>query len=406
MTSPTERPSLWRDPDYLLLWGGQTVSAAGSQVSGFVLPLLVLTLTGSALQAGLVGALQGVPYIVLSLPAGVLTDRWNRKRVMIVCDTLRTLNMASIALALAVGRLTLVQLFLVALIEGTLFVFFDIAETAALSRVVGQEQLPSSRARQETTWGLSALIGPPLAGFLYQSIGVALPFLADAVSYAVSALSLTAIRSRFQGEPSPRTASAIAELREAAGWLWGQPLLRLVALITAAGDFLFSGISLIPLVIARQQMHAPPVAIGFIFTLAAVGAILGSAVAGRIRRRLRFSTRLLSLQWLLAGLYPLLAIAPTPLALGLVRAGMSATVSDDNTIRLSYQISSIPDPLQGRVNSLTALAAYGSLPIGQALTGISLQTLGPTMTILLVTACLIALAVVISVSPTIRNPRV
>lgn len=119
------KTALLRNRDYLLLWSGQTVSAAGSQVSGFVLPLLILQLTGSAAQAGFVGAFGGLPFIVLSLPAGALADRWDRKRLMILCDAARTLNMLSIPIALA--RLGVQQLYRVALVEGILFVFFTIA---------------------------------------------------------------------------------------------------------------------------------------------------------------------------------------------------------------------------------------------------------------------------------------
>src|SRR5579859_7507541 len=119
VSAPTPEPrSLWRNPEYRLLWGGQTISAIGSQFSGFVIPLLVLALTNSPAEAGLVGALQGVPYAVLSLPAGALADRWNRKTVMIVADSIRGLNMLSVPLALASAHLTVTQLYVVALVDG------------------------------------------------------------------------------------------------------------------------------------------------------------------------------------------------------------------------------------------------------------------------------------------------
>ncbi len=402
--SPATR-SLWRSREYLLLWGGQTVSAVGSQFSGFVLPLLVLALTASPAQAGLVGALQGVPYIILSLPAGALADRWNRKAVMIAADSGRALNVFSVPLTLALGHLTMIQLYLVALIEGTLFVFFNVADTASLARVVGPEQLPAAVASQETTWGISALIGPAAAGALYQAANAALPFVVDAGSYLVSALSLSAMRTQFQAEREVPAGSLLGGMGEALRWLWQQPLLRVLALTTAAGDFLFSGIGLIPMVIARQQMHASPVAIGFIFTLAAVGGIVGSALAPWVQRRGRFGPTLIGSSWALAVLYPLLAIAPNPVALGLIRTGMSGTVSVSNTIRLSYPLARIPDALQGRVTSLTTLVAYGSLPIGQALTGILLQDIGPTRTVLLVAVGVAVSAIAVTVNEDIRHAR-
>jgi predicted MFS family arabinose efflux permease len=193
---------------------------------------------------------------------------------------------------------------------------------------------------------------------------------------------------------------------DALRWLWSQPLLRFLAVITALGDFLFSGIGLIPLVIAQQQMHAPPVAIGFIFTLAAVGGILGSALAPWLQRRTRFGPTLIGTGWILALLYPLLAIAPNPVALGLIRTGMSGTVSISNTVRLSYPLARIPDALQGRVNSLTTLIAYGSLPLGQALTGLLLQSIGPTRTVLAISAGIVVSAIAVTANPRIRHaPR-
>src|SRR5215831_11349532 len=112
---------LWRNPDYLLLWGGQSISDIGSRVSLLALPLLMLALTHSPAQAGLLGALRGLPNLLFGLPAGAFIDRWNRKRVMLFCDSGRALALGSIPLAYVLGHLTLAQLYLVSFIEGTLY---------------------------------------------------------------------------------------------------------------------------------------------------------------------------------------------------------------------------------------------------------------------------------------------
>jgi MFS family permease len=117
--------------------------------------VLILFLTHSPVQAGLAGALRALPYLIFSLPAGALIDRWDRKRVMILCDAGRALCMASIPAAYLIGRLTIAQLFLVSFIEGTLFVFFNIAEVACLPRVVAKEQLPAAlchRSESARAW--------------------------------------------------------------------------------------------------------------------------------------------------------------------------------------------------------------------------------------------------------------
>lgn len=115
-TSPKEDQSqkaraarpLWRNFDFLLLWSGQTVSTLGTNISGLALPLLVLALTHSPALAGLVTAVRQLPYLLVSLPAGALVDRWNRKKAMIYCDLVRWLALGSVPLAFVLGHLTLI----------------------------------------------------------------------------------------------------------------------------------------------------------------------------------------------------------------------------------------------------------------------------------------------------------
>ncbi len=143
------------------------VSSIGTRVSMLAFPLLVLAITHSPAQAGLIAALRGLPYALFILPAGALIDRWNRKRVMILCDTGRALALGSIPVALLLGHLTTVQLYIVSLVEGTLFTFFNLAETACLPHVVAKEQLPTAAAQYMVIDSTSGLIGPSIGGALY-----------------------------------------------------------------------------------------------------------------------------------------------------------------------------------------------------------------------------------------------
>ncbi len=400
-SKPTK--SLWRNLDYMLLWSGQAISSVGTNVSGFAFPLLILFLTGSPAQAGLVGASRTIPYIFLSLPVGALIDRWDRKRVMILCDTGRAITLGSIPVVyLILGTVPLVQLYLAALIEGTLFVLFDIAEVACLPRVVPKEQLPAATGQNSASQITAVLVGSPLGGVLY-AISHMLPFLADAISYAVSVVSLLFIRTTFQGERTAARRKLRVEIGEGVRWLWGQPLIRFMAVLTGGLNFT-SGLGLIIIVIAQRQ-HATAPVIGLIFTIGAIGGIVGSVIGPPIQKRFRFGTVIIVSVWIQALAWMLYLFQPNVFLLGLISAVLFVTGPVYNVVQFSYRLALIPDELQGRVNSVFRLLAYGFMPLGLALTGLLLQWVDVGPTILIFGACLIALSIAATVNPHVRHAR-
>src|SRR5947199_2532511 len=274
---PRRPKTLWLNRDYMLLWSGQMVSNVGTQVSQLAFPLLILALTGSAAQAGFAGALRALPYLIFSLPAGALIDRWDRKRTMIICDAGRAISLASIPIAYALSDLTIVQLYLVSAIEGTLYVFFNIAEAACLPRVVPKEQLPAATAQNMATDGIMTLIGPPLGGALY-AVGKFLPFVADAISYAVSVVSLLFIKVKFQKERVAEPRKLWVEIHEGLAWLWHHRPIRFMALLTGGYNLLFAGFTLIIIVLAQQQ-HASSFTIVLIFSLGGIVVVIGAVSA-------------------------------------------------------------------------------------------------------------------------------
>ena len=379
------------------------VSNVGTQVSTLAFPLLILAVTGSPAQAGFAGALRALPYLIFSLPAGALIDRWDRKRTMILCDTGRALSMASIPVALAIGHLTIIQLYLVSLIEGTLFVFFNIAEAACLPRVVLKEQLPAATAQNMATDGVTALLGPPLGGALYTA-GRLLPFLADAVSYAVSVLSLFFIKTKFQKERTAARRNLWVEIREGLAWLWHHPLIRFIAILTGGYNLISSGDVLIIIVLAQRQ-HASSFTIGLIFAVGGIGGVIGAIVAPFFQRRLSFGQAIIGTSWLFALFMPFYAIAPNPLVLGLITAGAFISGPIYNVVQFSYRSALIPDELQGRVNSVFRLIAFGGQPLGLALTGVLIQNVGVIQTVLICSAGLVLLAIAATVNTHVRNAR-
>jgi MFS family permease len=398
---PPRPRSLWRNRDYLLLWGGQTVSSAGTQVSTLAFPLLILLLTHSPAQAGIAGGLRTLPYLVFSLPVGALIDRWDRKRVMILCDAGRALALASIPIAGALGQISVVQLYLVALVEGSLYVFFNLAEVACLPRVVTPEQLPAATAANMATEATAAVVGPSLSGVLY-SVSVMLPFVADAVSYTASVFSLLFIRTRFQGERVAKQRRLGAEIREGLVWLWRQPLIRYIAFLTGGWNFASAGLPLVVIVLA-QRLGATPALIGVIFAIEGAGGIVGSLIGPAIQRRFRFGPVIIATVWIEALVMPLFAVVHNPLLIGLIAAVGFTVGPIYNVVQFSYRLSLIPDELQGRVNSVFRLLAFGFQPLGAALTGVLLQVIQPVPTVLFISGVMLALAIATLLNPHVRH---
>lgn len=396
--------ALWRNRDYNLLWAGQMVSSVGTQASTLAFPLLLLALTGSPAQAGLASALRALPYVVFSLPAGALVDRWDRKRVMLVCDALRAVALGSIPVALALGHLSALQIYAVSLIEGSLFVFFNVAEAASLPRIVSTEQIPAATAQNQATEALSALVGPPFGGFLF-GVAQSLPFVADAVSYTASVISLFFMRATFQEEHTTERRRLYVEIAEGMRWLWRQPLIRYMAFLTGVSNFVGNGTFLIAIVIAQQVQHASPFVIGLIFAIGSVGGIIGSVAAVSLQRRFSFGQIIITCAWVWALTTPLLAIAPNPWALGLIFMATFITSPIYNVVQFGYRLTLIPDALQGRVNSAFRLIAFGGQPLGYALAGVLLQVVGPVASILLFSIPYALMAVLTTYNRHVREAR-
>ncbi len=399
-------PSLWRNRDYMLFWSGRTVSALGTSMSGLAFPLLILALTRSPGLAGLGGALRSVPYVLLSLPAGALVDRWDRRRVMLLCDAARAFTLGSIPLMWWLGRLSLAQLYAATTIEGTLLLFYNTANLSALPRLVPREQLAAASSQDEGAYYAASLLGPAVGAVLYQVTRV-LPFLADALSYIVSVLSLLLIKTDLRQDKGAETRSRRlgADMLEGLVWLWRQPIIRAVSLLDAADTLVVSNAGLVVIVLA-QQHHAAPATIGTIFSIAGIGGVLGSIAGAAVQKRLSFGQTLIGTRWTLAALWPLYAIAPNAAALGAITAAIYLLNPIRNVAYVSYCLPLIPDGMRGRVTTLWDLLPSATAVVGSVLTGLALQSIGPRATVVVGAVVVLALAVGVTMNGHIRDaPR-
>ncbi len=403
-TNATPSARLWQNRDYMLLWSGQIASTLGSSAASIIYPLLILAITNSPGAAGVASALRALPYLLFSLPVGALIDRWDRKRVMIVCDVLRSLVVLTVPLALWFDMLTLPHIYAVAFAEGSLFVFFNIAEVAVLSRVVPKPDLPGATAQNEAAFGVAQIAGPSVGTLLYQTLGRAAPFVVDALSFLLSALSLYKIKTEFRATRQAEERQLRSEIAEGLLWLWRQPLIRYMAVLTGAMNFVYAATPLLLIVLAKQ-MGASDMDIGLVFSIGGISGIVGALLGGRIQRRFSFGQVIVSVVWAQALLFPLYLMVPKFYMLGVIYALIYTLAPVYNVVQFSYRLALIPDALQGRVNSSFRLLAFGFNPLGALLCGLLLERYGSTPTVLLFASLYLAMALVTQLNPHVRNGK-
>jgi MFS family permease len=392
---------LRRNRDFMLLWSGQVVSTIGTRVSSLAYPLLVLALTHSPAKAGLVGFAQTLPFLLFYLPAGALVDRWNRKQVMLVADAGRAVALGSIAVTLALDRLTLAQIAVVAFVEGSLFVFFQLSEGAALPHVVTKEQLPTALAQNQAREQGAELAGQPLGGFLF-GIGHMVPFVFDAVSYAVSFVTLLFVRPTFQEERSPSQTRLRTEVAEGVAWLWRSPLLRAVVFLVGASNFAFIALTLVMIVRARQ-LGASPSLIGAMFAFLGVGAIVGAVIAPWVQRRVPAPVVVIGSLWLYAAGMLVLPLGQSALALGALAGVMWIAGPPFNVVIGAYRYALVPDRLQARTASAARLIAWGPIPLGSLAAGFLLEAVGAIKSFLILGGISLAVALAATLTRAVRT---
>ena len=392
---------LRRNRDFVLLQIGQALSTVGSEASGIAYTLLVLALTGSPAKAGLASFARLVPYALFALPAGVASDRFNRKWLMIWADIVRVLALGSLGVSAATGHVTFFQILMVAFVEGTMFVIFNIAEIGAVRSVVPALQLQRAFATEQARMSTVYLAGPPLGGALF-GLARSLPFLVDAVSYAFSTGTLLAMRTPFQEEREEReTAGLLTQVKEGLAWLWGHAFLRTCALLFVGGNFLFGALELILIVAAKRQGYSPAV-IGGLVSATGAFSLLGSIAAPRFLRLLPMRTVLVLSAWLSLGIVAFV-IEPNVIVLVAGTAPLIFFNPTVNAMVIGYRVAIVPDRLQGRVNSVARSLALLAFPLGPVAAGLLLASYSVQVTAAFVLAGFVILAVVTTVNRSIRG---
>lgn len=398
----SERP-LRHNRDFRLLWIGQALSALGSTMSSVALPLLVLLATGSPVKAGIVALAGSLPFVLLQLPAGAYVDRLNRRTVMLTCDTGRAIAAGSVAAALVMGELHFTHLVIVAAIDATLAVPFQLAESAALRRIVNDErQLSTAIALNQARTYSTELAGQPLGGLLF-GIRNFLPFVAEAIAYVGSLITVLALRTPLPAPERTQAPHLLREMKEGFIWFWRRPFLRWTALFVSASDFVINGLFLLLVVIA-QRNGTSEVEIGIMLALGGAGGVLGSIVAPLVQKRVK-SMRLIvaGVAWLGAPMVAALALTSNYLSMG-VLLGLTLSVWPVwNAVIMARWLVLIPDELMGRVQSAALLVVGAPVPIAGLTAAFLYESIGAAGTLLVFAGIMLAVAISATFNKSVRD---
>ena len=402
MTTPAV--PLWRNRDFTLLWSSQVISTVGTRVTSVAYPLLVLLLTGSPALAGVVGFAQTLPFLLLYLPGGAWVDRWDRRRTMVVCEVGRMVALGSIAVTAVFGgvhSITIAQLAAVAFVEGSLFVLFDLAEGAALPRLVPSGQLPTAVAWNQARTQGADLVGQPLGGLLF-AIAPALPFAVDSVSYLVSGGAVAAIRTRLQGERAATADRLRTRIAQGVRFVRRSAFLREMVAIVGWMNLVFNGTFLV-LIVRAQRLGGSPGQIGLMLAAYGLGGILGAIAAPAVQRRLPGRVVLVAIAWLWTALGIALAFAPSLVWLAVLVFVLNLFGAPYNVVVAARMYQLVPEEIFGRVRSVGRIVAWGTIPIGTLLGGLLADRLGAGPALLVLGLGMIPIAIASTVSPGMRS---
>ncbi len=392
---------LRRNSRFRLLWIGQVLSDTGTEAALIAYPLLILALTHSAVIAGAVGTVRLVAQLALGLPGGALSDRFDRRRTMIACDSIRAAVLGLLAGLVLAHLVTWPVVLAVSVIDGAANVLFDPSASAALPGIVADEQLERAWAATEARAYGAGLAGPALGGFLF-GLGRAVPFLGDALSYLVSAGMVSRIRGQFRPE---RTGERTGLWREAADGIrlvWSHQLLRAVVIQAPLVNFAFTGV-IFTITLALRQHGTAPGVIGLAQAGIAAGGLFGALAAPRLQGRLPL--RRLAIMLTVTGTV-LFAVAALVLPSPLVAVPVAVTLllaPAANAALFAAMLRATPDNMRGRVNNTVTQAAMGLATLAPLTAGLLVQHFSGRWALAAFAAAIAAAAILCTILPGLRD---
>ena len=388
MTQAVERPQKL-GPNYWRLWWANAISSTGDGAFAAALPLLAVTITRDPRLVSVVTAATYLPWMVLSLPAGALVDRYDRATLMWRSQAVQAAVVAAVAIGIVLRIADIAILGVAGLLLGCAEVIFSNSAQSVLPALVPPELLPRANGSQQVSLTVGeSFLGPP-AGSLLFAAAAALPFGLDALSFTGSAALLARLprtglprtglprtglprtglpRTGLSGtgisgtgEKRPRLRTQIAEgLR----WLAGHRLLRVVAVLLGVYNFANQMGQAVLVLLATQTLHLGTRGYGFLLAADAVGSVIGGLVNPLLTRRLGMLPSLITGAVINVAVFVGIGLAPDPAVAAVMLAGQGFAVTMWNIVTVSLRQQIVPAHLFGRVNSAYRMLGWGLMPVG------------------------------------------
>jgi MFS family permease len=367
--------------DFWKFWTGETISSFGSSITQFALPLLVFKLTGSAVSLGIGFAMFGLPHLLFGLLIGAWADRLDRKRLMIVVDVLTAAVLASVPLAATAGVLSVWWIYAATFASATLGIFFQAAQFAAIPSLVEREELVTANGRIQASFSAASVLGPLAAGALLVFIPIEDLLYVDAVTFLVSAVTLSLIARPFNAPREGAPASIRADVVEGLRYVLRHPVLRNISAMMAMINFVSVTVYAQLVLFAKQRFGVSDSELGILFAADGAGVVLLSLAAGPLRSRLSFGNVALGALMLSGVATFALAYAPTyflAVALSALSSGLGI-LFNINTGSLRQAI--VPNHLLGRIITIAMVLAWSASPLGATIGGFVVEHTGDVQTI-------------------------
>jgi MFS family permease len=408
-TGPSDRPrpaSLWHNHDFLRFWFGESLSLLGSQVTNLALPLTAIyAFKASDQEVGVLRFLQLVPYIVLSLPFGVWVDRVRRRNAMLGANLARMVLIAVVPVLYWLDILSMPVLLAVAAAIGVASVLYDMSWMSFVPTLVRDPQLYiEASSKMGISSSAADTAGPGLAGLLVAAVAAPVALVVDAVSYLISVITLLLIRTT---EPRPvRTGPqrhVLGELKDGLSWVFGNPILRWLALIGFCCNFSMITVWTMFLLYGTHDVHLSSQTLGAIFATASFGGLIGAVISRKVIDRFPLGRVYLVAQSALLIGPTLIVVAggPRVLMVALFTLSFFTTylgLGVAGVIIVGLRQTTTPQSLMGRMTACFRTLLFGGGALGGLSAGLLSGWLGPkgALTVAAVGSALVIVALVVS----------